>query len=302
MQDPKGTASERCAAADTSGKRTEETSSSRLSKAERIERAEAICGHHFAHPDLLIEALTHPSAVGADMAETPYERLEFLGDSLLGAFVARALFDRFPELDEGGLTRIKVSLVSGSMLSERAQALGLAELIIFGSSERGTGKRGLHSALENVFEALIAALALDGGEEVARAWVIGVLDEHIRESVAAKPENPKSALLEMLQVWRITPTYELVETSGPPHARVFTCNVLSDEKVIGTGSGHSKKDAEAKAAAAALAGLRAARRPGFRTPRQSAKSTASQSGASTPRQPAKMEQTAGESDVSPAQT
>jgi ribonuclease-3 len=185
--------------------------------------------------------------------------LEFLGDSLLGAFIAQTIYDRFPALDEGGLTRIKVSLVSGSMLSERARELGLAELIIFGSSEQGTGKRGLSSALENVFEALVAALALDGVEEVARAWVRRVLDTHIREDLAAEPESPKSLLQEILQVRRITPTYELVDALGPPHARTFTCNVLSEGRVIGSGCGHSKKDAEAKAAAAALANLRRSR-------------------------------------------
>jgi ribonuclease-3 len=230
-------------------------------RSQRIEKAEEILGYHFRDSDLLIRALTHPSAAEADPIRDSYERLEFLGDSLLGAFVARELFDRFPGLAEGGLTRIKVSLVSGSMLSERARELGLEELIIFGSSERGTGRRGLHSALENVFEALVAALALDGGEEVARAWVGRVLAAHISERVVTKPENPKSALQEMLQVKRITPTYELIETSGPPHARVFTCNVLSDDTVIGTGTGLSKKDAEAKAAAVALAKLRTRRRP-----------------------------------------
>jgi ribonuclease-3 len=226
-----------------------------LSDAEKsyhIERAEHILGYTFKDKTLLLRALTHPSAIEEDPVQGSYERLEFLGDSLLGAFVALTIYDRFPDFDEGALTRIKVSLVSGGMLSRRAEELGFTDIIIFGSSEKGTGKRGLSSALENVFEALTAAIALDGGLDKAREWVMKSLGEHISRDIAAEPENPKSVLQEILQVDRITPTYELVETAGPPHARTFTCNVLSEGRVIGTGVGHSKKDAEAEAAAQAL--------------------------------------------------
>jgi ribonuclease-3 len=225
-------------------------------KEQRVERAESILGYTFKNKELLLRALTHPSAIEEDPIKGSYERLEFLGDSLLGSFVALTIYERFPDFDEGALTRIKVSLVSGGMLSRRAEELGFADLIIFGSSEKGTGRRGLFSALENVFEALTAALALDGGMTVAREWVIGVLGEHISRDIAIEPENPKSALQEILQMDRITPTYELIETSGPPHERTFTCNVLSESTVIGTGVGHSKKDAEAAAAAEALRQLR----------------------------------------------
>jgi ribonuclease-3 len=223
-----------------------------------ITRAEHILGYTFQDKDTLIRALTHPSAIEEDPIQGSYERLEFLGDSLLGAFVALAIFERFPDFDEGALTRIKVSLVSGGMLSKRAEELGFTDLIIFGSSEKGTGKRGLSSALENVFEALIAAIALDGGIDEARGWVMRTLGDYISRDIAAEPENPKSILQEILQVDRITPTYELAETSGPPHERTFTCNVLSEGKVIGTGAGHSKKDAEAAAAAKALKRFRKA--------------------------------------------
>jgi ribonuclease-3 len=221
-----------------------------------VEHVERIIGYTFKDKALLIQALTHPSAIEEDPIRGSYERLEFLGDSLLGAFVALAIYERFPDFDEGVLTRIKVSLVSGGMLSQRAEELGLADLIIFGSSERGTGRRGLSSALENVFEALTAAIALDGGLDEARAWVMRALGDHISRDIAARSENPKSILQEVLQVDRVTPTYELVETAGPPHERVFTCNVLSEGSVIGTGTGHSKKDAEAEAAAQALRQLR----------------------------------------------
>jgi ribonuclease-3 len=217
-----------------------------------VSGAERIIGYTFTDKDLLIRALTHPSAIEEDPVGGSYERLEFLGDSLLGAFVALTIYERFPDLDEGALTRIKVSLVSGGMLSRRAEELGFEDIIIFGSSEKGTGKRGLTSALENVFEALTAAIALDGGMGKAWDWVMRTLDEYISRDIADEPENPKSALQEILQADRITPTYQLVESHGPPHERIFVSNVLSSGKVIGTGTGHSKKDAESAAAAQAL--------------------------------------------------
>jgi ribonuclease-3 len=213
-------------------------------------------GYGFRDRSLLQRALTHPSAVEEDSIALSYERLEFLGDSILGAVIAQEIFQRFPEMDEGGMTRIKVSLVSGDSLSGIARDLGFADLIIFGSSERGTGKRGLHSALENVYEAVIAALTLDGGMDIAREWIMRTLAPRISAHSADEPENPKSSLQEILQVKRITPTYELVSTEGPPHDRVFTANVLSGGEVIGTGTGRSKKDAEAQAAYEALMNIR----------------------------------------------
>ncbi len=206
---------------------------------------------------MLQRALTHPSAVEEDSIALSYERLEFLGDSIIGAVIANELFHRFPHLDEGGMTRIKVSLVSGESLSSLARELGFADLIIFGSSERGTGKRGLRSALENVYESMVAALTIDGGLDVATQWIMQTLAPRISAHFADEPENPKSTLQEILQVKRITPTYEVISTEGPPHARRFTVNVLSEGRIIGTGTGRSKKDAETKAALEALKGIRA---------------------------------------------
>jgi len=222
----------------------------------RIEQAEEIVGYVFNDKNLLLQALTHPSAVEDNPIHGSYERLEFLGDSLLGAFVAYAVFEKHPDFDEGGLTRMKVSLVSGGMLSRRAEELGFADIIIFGSSEKGTGRRGLTSALENVFEALTAAIALDGGIEVARSWVIKTLGKEISQDISQVADNPKSILQEMLQVRHITPTYQLDDTSGPPHARIFTCSVLSEGAVIGTGVGYTKKEAEAEAAIQALENIK----------------------------------------------
>ena len=220
--------------------------------ADKVSRAERIVGHRFADRSLIQAAITHPSAVEDGRVEHTYERLEFLGDSIVGAVCALEIYRRFPYMDEGGMTRIKVSLVSGASLSKVADDLGLSDAIIFGGSEAGTGRRGLHSALENVFEAIVAALFLDAGIDVARRFVLETLGPLIDADNAAGPESPKSTLQELLQTRRITPSYETVDVEGPPHARVFTSQVLAGGVVVGTGKGTSKKQAEAQAAQDAL--------------------------------------------------
>lgn len=216
-----------------------------------LERAQELLGYRFKDPELLCAALTHPSATEGATRHS-YERLEFLGDSILGATVAWEAFERYPQLAEGGLTRIKVALVSGDSLARVAADLGLGELIIFGHSETGTGKRGLHSALENVYEALVAALTLDGGFAVARAFVARTLLPFMDVTMADEPENPKSTLQELLQEHRVTPTYDIVETLGPPHDRTFVARALAADVVLASGAGRTKKEAEAVAARAAL--------------------------------------------------
>ena len=224
--------------------------------AEKLNTAEEILGHQFEDRELLLLALTHPSASEGNSIEGSYERLEFLGDAILGAIISRELYDCFPRLDEGALTRLKVSAVAGQTLAKLAGDLGLEKLIIFGSSERGTGKRGLQSALENAYEALVAALSIDGGMEEAARFVLSTLAPLINTDVASEPENPKSMLQEMLQAGRVTPTYEIIDTNGPPHDRLFTARVLADEQILAMGRGHSKKDAEMDAAAKALEALK----------------------------------------------
>ena len=221
----------------------------------KLERAQKIVGRTFENTQYLLSAITHPSATEGRAVKFSYERLEFLGDSILGALVANAAFHQFPELDEGGLTRIKVALVSGASLSEVAEKLGFADVIVFGSSETGTGRRGLHSALENVYEAVVAALFLDGGIDAAWAFVDRTLMPKMSLDLAREPENPKSALQEKLQEGGITPTYRLVETQGPPHDRTFVAQVYAGDKGLAQGVGRTKKEAESQAAKSTLARL-----------------------------------------------
>ncbi len=221
----------------------------------KLDRAQEILGYAFQDESVLLSAITHPSATEGKSVKFSYERLEFLGDSILGAIVASTAFHRFHELDEGGLTRIKVALVSGASLADVAAGLGFADVIVFGSSETGTGKRGLHSALENVYEAVVAALFLDGGLPAAVDFVERTLVPRMSLDMASEPENPKSALQEKLQEDGITPTYKLVETQGPPHDRTFVAQVYAGDQGLARGVGRTKKEAESQAAKTTLARL-----------------------------------------------
>lgn len=222
---------------------------------EKCKKAEEILGYTFKDFSVLLSAITHPSAAEGRSVGDSYERLEFLGDSILGGIVAYRAYHEYPDLDEGGLTRIKVSLVSGSSLAKTAEELGFADVIIFGSSETGTGRRGLHSALENVYEALVAALYLDGGLAPAVEFVERTLITKMSPDMAKEPENPKSVLQERLQEDGITPTYRLVETQGPPHDRTFVTQVFVGVQSIARGVGRTKKESESHAAESALEAL-----------------------------------------------
>jgi ribonuclease III len=218
--------------------------------------AESATGHTFRDREILRRALTHPSAVEDRDPDAYYERLEFLGDAVLGFVIAEEIYRRFPTMPEGGMTRIRVSVVSGTTLGRVAGELGLADAIVFGESERGTGGRGLSSALENVYEALTAALYLDAGLETARNWVLRTVGPLIAAEAAESPENPKSALQEITQARGDAPSYRVTSQDGPPHERTFTVAVEVAGKVLGEGTGHSKKEAEAAAAEAALERLK----------------------------------------------
>lgn len=223
---------------------------------QRVAAAEEVCGHHFANQDLITSALTHPSAAEGKPVSASYERLEFLGDSVLGAIVATDLYERFPDMDEGALTQAKISLVSGRMLSSVAEKIGLTPLILMGESERGTGARGMHSALENVYEALVGALYLDAGYETTHAFVMSTLGPEVSPALARKPISPKSRLQEVTQRdLRCGPEYRLVSEEGPAHDPTFTSVVMVEGRRVGRGTGSSKKSSESAAALDALVRL-----------------------------------------------
>lgn len=224
-----------------------------MDAAGRIGRAEAILGHVFSDRSLVESALTHPSYTAEVAGSESYERLEFLGDSVLGLVVAERLYRTYPDAAEGILTRRKIAAVSGDRLTVVAGELGLADLVSFGKGEARSGDRGRASVLENVFEALIGAVYLDAGLDAARNVVLRLLSSVLDLEDIAAEDDPKSRLQEYTQARGAgLPRYKVTLSSGPAHAPEFVVEVWLGERLLGTGTGRSKKEAEKAAASVAL--------------------------------------------------
>ena len=222
----------------------------------RVREVERICDHEFTNKELVVSALTHPSAAEGKPVTASYERLEFLGDSVLGALVAASLYEQFPRMDEGGLTRIKTALISGKTQAKVAEELGISKLIVLGESEKGTGARGMRKALEDVYEAIIGALYLDGGAQVATEFMERTLMPLMQPSLAKHPISSKSRFQEVAQRdFKCGPTYKIVGEEGPAHTPTFTAVALIENRRVGRGKGHTKKEAEGAAARDALHNL-----------------------------------------------
>jgi ribonuclease III len=217
---------------------------------------EEALGHSFDKSDLLLEALTHPSAVRRrGISRRGYERLEFLGDRVLGLVVAELLWRRFPTEAEGELTRRHTHLVRRDALAEVAQAVGLGAQVIVSPGEDAAGVRENQSVLADVCEAVIAALYLDGGLPVARRFVESRWEARL-STLGEPPRDPKTTLQEWVQARGLPlPAYRTVATEGPAHRRRFTVTVSVEGLNPATASGTSKRAAETAAAAAALAAL-----------------------------------------------
>jgi ribonuclease-3 len=217
--------------------------------------AEAL-GHHFTRHEILVEALTHPSAVRRrGSARRGYERLEFLGDRVLGLVVADMLWRRFPNEAEGELTRRHTDLVRREALAEVAKTVGLGARLICSAGEDAAGVRTNPSVLADVCEAVIAALYIDGGLTAAAQFVARWWEPRLG-APGAPPRDPKTALQEWAQGRGLPlPLYDTVATEGPAHRRRFTVTVMVSGLAPATATGSSKRAAETAAAAAALAAL-----------------------------------------------
>ncbi|HEY3916772.1 MAG TPA: ribonuclease III [Stellaceae bacterium] len=219
---------------------------------------EATLGHRFVDKDLLIEALTHPSAVRRrGISRRGYERLEFLGDRVLGLIVAELLWRRFPDDAEGEMTRRHAHLVRREALTEAAEAAGLGPRLIVAKGEEATGVRKNKSVLADACEAVIAALYLDGGLETAKRFIERRWEKRLGE-LQSLPRDPKTALQELVQGRGFPlPAYRVVSAAGPDHRRSFTVTVKVEglAGATATASGSSKRAAEIAAAAAALTAI-----------------------------------------------
>jgi ribonuclease-3 len=230
-----------------------------------LEPLEQRIGYRFRDRGLLEHALTHRSRVHEDASGGVFdnESLEFLGDSVLGFVVADMLFRQFPQHNEGQKSKLKASIVSAAALARLAERLGLGEFLILGRGEEKTGGRRKHAIIADCYEALIAAIYLDGGIVPAQGFIQRQFQELIEEARrsgvhAAFTEDYKSALQEWLQrEGRGLPAYRLAAEIGPAHRRRFEVEVLVGGEVLAKAEGRTKKEAAQVAAKAALTMLNA---------------------------------------------
>jgi ribonuclease-3 len=215
-------------------------------------------GYQFANRELLEQALTHRSRAAEDAARAGLdnESLEFLGDAVLGFVVADWLFRQFPAFDEGQKSKIKASVVSTQSLARHAEGVGLGEHLILGKGEEKTGGREKPALLADAFEALVAAIFIDGGLEPAAAFLWRELKADVEAGEHRTMVDHKSSLQERLQrLGRPLPTYRLAGAAGPDHQKRFVVEVVIGGAVRGTADGRSKKEAEQEAARLALLAL-----------------------------------------------
>jgi len=217
-------------------------------------------GHTFSAPDLLGQALAHRSWCSEHGGAASNERLEFLGDAVLGLIVAEHTFRTHPELSDGVLSKVRASVVNARVLAELAAGLGIPGHLRLGKGEDASGGRAKESILADTMEAVIGAVYLDGGMDSARDLVLSLLGARITAAVGEPGESDHKSRLqeETVRLGRGVPRYE-VEGSGPDHARRYLATVYVAGQRLGTGEGRSKKDAEQVAAQAACGSLEAER-------------------------------------------
>ncbi len=223
-----------------------------------MDKLEEKIGYRFRDRGLLLTALTHSSYANERHGDglPCYERLEFLGDSILGLVTAEFLYRHEPPLTEGSMTRLRAELVCEQALHKVALELGIAPHMRLGRGEEITGGRQRASVLADMVEAIIAALYLDNGLDEARRFVLGKV---LRDAELSETHRSKDYKTELQELVQRQPNrhiaYELVGESGPDHNKTFTFRVTIDGEAAGEGSGRSKKEAEQMAARCALEAL-----------------------------------------------
>ncbi len=220
-----------------------------------VRDAESRLGVHFHEPTWLVEALTHRSYLNeqTDFLTRSNERLEFLGDAVLGFLIARYVFERYPDLSEGELTGRRAALIRTSTLAHWARDFDLAAVMRLGAGEWAGGPIG-DNILADAFEAVLGAILLDQGLAAVEAFLMALLARQTDAFVEqAATQNYKGLLQEIAQEREhITPVYRTLSVEGPDHDSVFTVEVVVGERSLGTGTGRSKQAAQQAAARAAL--------------------------------------------------
>lgn len=230
-----------------------------MTPASSADSSPAISNYRFTNPSFLTEALTHKSYVNErrDAGRKHNERLEFLGDAVLSLIVSDYLAGRYPELSEGALSKLKAKLVSEAPLANAARRLDLGARLKLGRGEELSNGRGKASLLADAFEAIIAAIYLDGGLEASRHFTIEALTEELRQIDVLQEKPGRDDYKTRFQEWcqkryELLPRYAIVRETGPDHQKLFEVEVRVHDRVFGIGRGYSKKEAEQEAAQRAL--------------------------------------------------
>ncbi len=213
-------------------------------------------GVAFNDLSLLEQALIHSSYINENpsLASISNERLEFLGDAVLGLVVAEKLYRDFPQSNEGEMTRLRAALICRDTLARMARAIGLGDYLYLGKGEEASGGRRKPVNLAGALEAVIAAICLDQGLSTSQDFILRLLEPELQKVVSqGTVVDYKSQLQELLQAReQQTPVYRVVEATGPDHDKRFTVEVMAGDTVLGRGSGKGKKAAETEAARIAL--------------------------------------------------
>ncbi len=221
-----------------------------------LEEFEKRLGYRFTNKNLLLLALTHSSYANENKkcSHENNERLEFLGDAVLDMVVSEYMYRKFPDMPEGELTKLRAAVVCETSLADLSRKLGVGRNLLLGKGEESTGGRNRDSILADAFEAIIGAVCMDGNIEAASKYVMGFMEDCIAQTKTNfRNLDCKTHLQEMIQKMSKVPLqYVIVNEKGPDHNKVFMAEVLHDGKVLGQGSGKSKKEAEQNAANAAL--------------------------------------------------
>lgn len=224
-----------------------------------LEELQEASGFHFNNINLLMEAFMHRSYLNENPAISlqSNERLEFLGDAIIGFIITERLFQEFPQLSEGEMTRLRSQIVCQEGLSALARQINLGKYLLLSKGESLTGGRDRDSNLARTFEAFTGAIYLDQGLPSVKDFLFSkITKQDILALMTSETFDFKSKLQEYMQAkYQLTPVYETIQEEGPPHDRIFVVEVKAGEKIIGKGQGKSKKKAEEDAAKYALENL-----------------------------------------------
>jgi len=217
------------------------------------------------NPSLLEQALTHSSHINENPGAAPEsnERLEFLGDAVLSMIIAEELFHKLPASTEGEMTTLRASLVKRDTLARLAREIGMGNFLYLGKGEETSGGRQKTANLAGAYEAIIAAVYIDQGWSVTQELTLRLFRKELAEASTKCMEiDYKTQLQEYIQArQQVTPSYQVIDASGPNHDKTFTVEVMVGNRVLGKGTGKNKKSAETEAARAALQNI-----PGIFTP------------------------------------